>query len=327
MAEITGLYQNLALTTLVSKRPRGAHLAPLIFAALNVPKMSGTIYRRLPNSGDLIPHDTYRAPGSEAKVLWEDNPITEPFTIRDHSLSSLLPDEMRDVDAPLNEEINKVENIVDALDLAREIEVVSKISAAATAASHTEAAPEKWDATTPSEDPIKYILSKIGLILSKTGKRPNVLAMDFDVAAALFLHTSVKDMAKYTLNQTDMSPTVDIMAKFLSAALGIQQVVIAETGWISAGGRGTSNPTLSKIWGDNVFLGLVEKPSLEFGGFGLQLKYNGPGATYGQQVRNGYLVETARAASRKADAYYVHNYFDDVIINPEAGFWITDTLT
>ncbi len=327
MAETTGLYQNLALTTLVSKRPRGAYLAPVIFNTYNVPKMSGTIYRRLPNSGDLIPHDTYRAPGSEAKVLWEDNPVTEPFTIRDHSLSSLLPDELRDVDSPLNEEINKVNNIVDALDLAREINVVSKLAAAATAASMTESPSEKWDAASPTVDPLAYLIKKVSVILANTGKRPNVLAMDFDVAAALWMNSKLRGMAQYTLNQADLSPTVDIMAKFLSAALGIQNVVIADTGWISAGGRGVNNPTLQKIWSDNVWLGLVEPASLEYGGFGLQLKYNGPGATYGQTVRNGYLVETARVASRKADAYYVHNYYDDVVVNPKAGYWITNTLT
>lgn len=327
MAETTGLYQNMALTTLVSKRPRGAYLAPVIFAAYNVPKMSGVIYRRLPNSGDLIPHDTYRAPGSEAKVLWEDNPVTEPFQIRDHSLSSLLPDELRDVDSPLTEEINKVNNIVDALDLAREIEVVRTISAAATSASMTESAPEKWDAASPTSDPLAYLIGKIGLILRNTGKRPNVLAMDFDVASALFLHPKLRDTWKYTLNQTDMAPTVDVMAKFLAASLGIQTVAIADTGWKSSEGRGATTPTLTKIWGDNVWIGLVEPPSLEYGGFGLQLRYNGVGATYGQVVKNGYLVETARAASRKADAYYVHNYYDDVVLNPKAGYWITGTLT
>jgi hypothetical protein len=234
---------------------------------------------------------------------------------------------LRDVDSPLNEEINKVNNIVDALDLSREIAVVTKLAAAATSASMTEAAPEKWDAATPTTDPLAYLISKISLILRNTGKRPNVLAMDFDVAAALFLHAKIRDMAKYTLNQTDMAPTVDVMAKFLAAALGIQNVVIADTGWISSGGRGVANPTLQKIWNDNVWLGLVEPASLEYGGFGLQLKYNGVGATYGQVVKNGYLVETARAASRKADAYYVHNYYDDVVLNPKAGYWITDVLT
>lgn len=327
MSEVTGLYQNLALTTLVSKRPRGNYIAPAIFNTLSVPKMSGVIYRRLPNSGDLIPHDTYRAPGSEAMVLWEDNPTTEPFNIRDHSLSSLLPDELRDIDSSLNEEINKVQNLCDALDLAREIKVAATVAAAATAASMTEAAPEKWDATSPTTNPIDYLLTKVGLILNNTGRRPNVLAMDYSVAVALYTNKSVRDIAKYTLNQTDMTPTVDAMARFLSAALGIANVIIADTGWVSNRGRGVVTPTLTKIWSDNVWLGNVEAPSLEYAGFGLQLKYNGPGATYGQVVKDGYLVETSRVPSRKSDAFYVHDYYDDVVINPKAGYWITDTLT
>src|SRR5690606_4112533 len=116
--------------------------------------------------------------------------------VRDHSLHSYLPDEFRDVDAPLQSEVNKVEKIMDALDLAREKEGVATLVSAATAAGATENAPEKWDNPAATQDPISYLLGKIAVILSKVGKRPNTIAMDFQVASALYSNKVVRDVAK-----------------------------------------------------------------------------------------------------------------------------------
>jgi hypothetical protein len=338
LGELKGLYQDVALRNIAIKRKRQGYLIPLIAALFPVGKLSGTMYRRDPNNADLRVNNTVRAPGGQVKMLYSENPIEEEWRIRCHSLGDLLPDELRATEEPIQDEINKVEKIVDNLNLEREVKGKANMIAAATAAntgtgvnaSHlqTLTGTSQINATN-AINPCITIARGINQIVKKTGRRPNFIAMDSLVAQAWIENEAFQNKIHFTTSIAANNMGTAAMATLIGNALAIDRVYLAEGVVQNIGDKGGTQ-SLSEIWGDDIILGIIEPASLEYQGTMLNLTYSGtiPGGGDGSTLtaKSGYTVERGRVVDRKSDLFVVHSYYDDKVIEENSIFVFRDAL-
>lgn len=328
VGELQGLYQDMVLTNVAGKRKKTGLVMPRIMPSLNVNKPTGLIYMRDPNNIALKVQDTVRAIGGESKALYGSAPSTIEFKIHDHSLTDILPDELRLADSVLQDDINKVEGLQDALDLEREVKGPALIKSTLVTAGQTDSPTDKFDDTSAG-DPIAYLLKQIAEITPVIGIRPNLVAMDYAVADAIMTHPKTVERVKYTLPVTEVNAGIGSMERMLAVMLAIPEVIISEGHVQNVAPKGGTQ-SLTSIWSDEVLIGFKETPNTNYAGLGLHLIFNGAmqtGSAGVLQVVNGYAIERARNARRFSDEFFIHGWYTDKIINPNAGIWITDTLT
>lgn len=328
--ELTGLYQDMPLTNLAARRKRAGLVAPRILASLSVNKPTGNIYVLDPEQTALLVQDTVRAISGEAKSLYGSKPTLIPYEVRDHSLTDVLADELRIADTVLADDLDSVQNIMDKLDLEREVRLPAQIKAALIAAGYTATPSEKFNAASPSADPITYLNTQIGLFIAQCGVRPNLMVMDYTVAQVLVNHPKFLERAKYTMPPASLTTGIEATERLLAAIFTIQEVVIAEGHvYNNVNKGGTVN--LTNIWADDILLAYKEPASTRYAGLGLEMLFNGFINTQGsggvKTVVNGYVIEKARNARRYADEFFVHRWYTDKLINTNAGRIITDVLS
>lgn len=102
----------------------------------------------------------------------------------------------------------------------------------------------KWDDY--SSDPQKNVDDGKKTILQSTGVEPNRLTVGYAVHQALKRHPLIKDMIKYT---SDESVTAEVIAQFLE----VEKYVVAKAIY-SSGNEGAASPAQAFILGSNALL-------------------------------------------------------------------------
>lgn len=317
------IYQNQALTNLAARRARPAFLASSILPSLKVAKQTGVIYKKDVRDSRLQVPDTTRAPGTKPNPLYEENPTTVSYNIVDHSLSAMLPDEVKaQLDPAIQSEANKVESLYEALLLRKEIDLMAALTASVSSDAPTVKFDDYVTTTGEGSDPIAYLMEAYATIEDAVGATPNCLALDNAVARALSQHPKFQERAKYTLAPAQNVNGIAAMANLIAAVLGLEQVFVCNGALYNSAARGAATASMSRIWGETALLFYRENPSLEYAGLGVELKWDLPGVS----AVNGVFVMQSRDDEAVADKFFVHDYYDQKIVNAGAGFLITDCL-
>lgn len=317
-------YTDQALTNVAAQRKKPTFVAQRLMPALTVTKMTGKFWKLDPNDSRLILQDTKRAPAGKPKPLYTDEPSSDTYTIEEHASSDVLPDSYKaQMDAALTSEANKVERIVDYLDLLKEYTMLSKLSSGLTNASAPSTKFDDYTVTT--FDPIKWITDLFATIEDAVGATPTVLAMDAKVGRALIQHPAVKERAVSVLPPAQFNNGLRTIELLLAAVLGLEEVMLA-SGSVrnTAAKKGTK--TIVRNWSDNMVLGFRENPSLEYSGMGLHFVYE-PDGPDGEVVNGKQVIRERLSEGRKADFFAVYDNYDQKVINAGAGLWIPDCLT
>jgi hypothetical protein len=317
-------YTDQALTNVAAQRKKPTFVAQRLMPNLTVTKMTGKFWKLDPNDQRLIIQDTKRAPAGKPKPLYSDEPSSDTYTVEEHASSDVLPDSYKaQMDAALVSESNKVERIVDYLDLLKEYSMLSKLFAGLT---NVSAPSTKFDDyTSTTFDPIKWITDLFAQIEDSVGASPNVLAMDAKVGRALIQHPAVKERVVAVLPPSQFNNGLTTIEKLLAAILGLDEVMLA-TGSVRNTAKKGGTKSIVRNWSDNMVLGFREDPSLEYSGMGLHFVYE-PDGPDGEVVNGKQVIRERLSEGRKADFFAVYDNYDQKVVNTGAGLWIPDVLT
>lgn len=319
-------YVDKSLTQVAVGRKRPTFLAERLFPVTYHDDLTGFYWVLDGNDASLITQNTERAPGSSPHSLYTEPPTKQTFTVKDHSLQDSLPDEYKSRTEPaLRREQDKVVKLRDALDLVKEVRMLTALQAGLT--NVTAPATKFDDYTSTTFDPIDFLLGQFDLVEMNAGAQPNVMALDAKVARAIMNHPKVKARGLPTMGPDRYNTGISTMENVLAALLGLDEVMIA-TGSIRNIARKKETKNIVRTWSDNIVLGYREAPTTEgYAGMGITVKWNPP-AEQGEQVVNGMLVERERlGGGKKAWAFYVHDYYVQIVMNAKSGIWIPDVLT
>lgn len=312
-------YQVESLARVASGYAPEGLVASMVFP--NVPSrlQTGVFYNIDPNRQFLIPRDNVRAYGKEPNAMDYDDPTTSSYNAIDHSLEGAVPDELvKQADDEAKPAFAEVKRLTYNIALKREIELVTTLGTL----SQTGSPSTKWDAN--GGDAIADIKAQFSTIEDSVGVSPNMLVMDRKVARKITDSASFRDRAKYTMtpDQVRSMGTAALLAALLDIPVG--NVYLPSAHYNSAAKGATASMT--RIWDENVLLGFKED-GLSIGQptqtLGMHVTWSG---SSGSGV-DGFEVDTEEVKSRKATVMYVHNYYDQVLVNPTAGYWFTNTLT
>jgi hypothetical protein len=320
-------YVDRPLTNVLVGRKRPQFIAERCAPTLFVDEISGVYWVRDSNDATLITQNTVRAPGNSPHSLYTEKPTTTPWAVLDHSLQDSLPDEYnRTMDTALRKEANKVEAIMDALDLVKEVNFLTKC--ASTLINATTPA-TKFDVHTGGTyvDPIEYLLALFIPIEDAITASPNFLAMDVATARAIINHPYVKERGLPTMGPDRYNTGRETMERIIRDLLGLDEVMIA-AGSVRNTARKKKTANIVRTWSGNMLLGYKEEPTLDgYAGMAFHAVWN-PGAEEGEEVREGKLVERERLDGfRRSWGFAVHDYYSLVFANSRAARWIPSVLT
>lgn len=316
-------YVDKALTQVAVGRKKPTFLAERLLPVITHPDLTGNYWVLDENDSALITQNTERAPASSPHSLYNEEPTSRDFKIKDHSLQTTLADEYQNNSEPaLKRETDKVNKLRDALDLVKEVRMLTALQAGLT---NVTAPTDKFNST--AGDPIDFLLGQFAMIEDGVGASPNVMAMDSKVARAIMNHPKVKERGLPTMGPDRYNTGIATMEKVIAALLGLDEVMIA-TGSIRNIARKKETKNIVRTWSDNIVLGFREEPTLEgYAGMGVTVKWNPPTES-GTEVVQGMQVQRERLDGfRNAWAFAVHDYYVQLITNLKAGVWIPDVLT
>lgn len=302
-------YVDRVLTGVAAGFMDGALVASEILPIVPSALQTGDVYDIDPDRQFLIPRDNVRGPGGEPNRLDYDDPDTSKFFAKDHSLAGFIPDEiLQQVDAEAMGAIPTINRLTYNILLKREVETVAVVNALSQSVNPT----IKWDATNGSA--IADIKAQKETVRLAVGRNPNTLVISSAVLDKISETADFRDRAKFTLTPRQIESLG--YADQLAACIGVNRVLVADSYYNSAQ-RGAA-PSMASVWGQTVFLGYCDNPRSGAGAsqaFGMHIVWNGEGGG----AEDGFLVERERIPRRKGDAVYVHNYYDQFLLNPLAG--------
>lgn len=314
MPSPSSLFVDPSLSAVSAARGMNDYVASRIFPGLIVEKQQGVYFNSDPDRKKLRELDLVRAPGGMPVTIDNANPTTTAYSSIDHSARGFATDEESgNADEAARAEITAVEDLTDAIMLKKEIEIVTLIATI----SQTGAPSTKWDVLATG-DMIADVKAQKETIALATGKQPNVFVTTQSVLDEASETDRFRDRAKYT-----MGP--DALQRFgtkelVAAMLDVDEVLTGES-WKNTAVEGQT-AVVARVWGETALLFYREPPRQRSSGFGLHLNWTG-----GMPELDGFMVERARDADRKAEKFVVHHYYDQVLLNATAGFYFTAVLT
>lgn len=180
-------------------------------------------------------------------------------------LRGFIGQEDRDnADPPIQLETTTTEKIIRALDLAAEVRTVAVVSAAITATSAT-AAGTAWQTGGTTGKPLTDIATAKYEFQRACGVAPNVVLIPDQCKAKMILcdewtavFSAVEGAAKRIGNYSGLPPLIDGMVPLVPS-----QLKLSGSPGVSDGLGPGGTPTLTGVWGDNVYLFYVNpQPSI-----------------------------------------------------------------
>lgn len=284
--------------------PQVGFVGDLLFPTIPVDSRVGEII--VFGSEAFTVTDTRRAPGSNTKRL-QIAYSGENYSLLDHSLEALVPIELEEEAAQVGIELasNSIATVQDKMALEKE----KKASLLATTAGNY---PDSNKATLSGgnqfshadSNPFAIIDTAKEAIRSKTGRRPNVMALGPLVLKALRNHAKVLDRIS---TASDRPPATIAQ---LQALFEIDQIV--EAGAVEAATGGG----FADMWGKFALLAYSAPKTLAQRG---SMSY---GLTY--QLRSRPVVEQGYAdRNAKSMAYPVTDAYQRVLVGNTAGYLIS----
>lgn len=170
-----------------------------------------------------------------------------------------------------------------------------------------------------NSSPLAVVATATAFIRSKTGLRPNVMALDSDTIEILSRHPELLDLYQYTSGGT-------VTNEQLARAFKIPKIVVADGVYNSAltnVDSGTGIMTGANIWGNFMFLGHVTPgTSLKVRSFGATMRWTPEGFATPMQAYRYLDPDPGTAKEWTA----VQVYQDEKVISKELGYVVTGTL-
>ncbi len=166
-----------------------------------------------------------------------------------------------------------------------------------------------------NSDPIAVVNTGSAFIESRTGFKPNVLAMDKDTRKILRFHPALRDFMKYTA----AGPIPDAM---LAELFDVDRILVA---------RGIYNPALegatgsrANIWGNTMVLAKVDPGTigLQTETFGVSMEWTPEGFPAAMAVERYDHHDRGRKAEIIAAQYFA----DEKIVATDFAYTVTGTL-
>jgi hypothetical protein len=244
------------------------------------------------------------------------------FSVRDFGLMGFVPfDVAAMADRPLNPGRMEVEKIKNMLDLAREVRVASKFTAANFAGGTAAlAGGARWDDYTNS-DPA----AAVEVILDNMLVRPNVMILGAKVARILRSHPKfiayIANRPSYEGGATPLRPT----RKQIAEAFEIDKVLVPKARLNLAADGATLN--LGRIWPEDqvAFIKVEKSPNIQ--------KTNATGYTFRYAPAGGMSMEVVswfdRTVGVRGGSYYkcTHSDTELFIAGVNSGYLLTTVVS
>lgn len=234
-------------------------------------------------------------------------------TLKEHALKSgLEKDVMEQYLNPLDPMFDATRNVMDAMQLEREINLSATLSNTSVVTQF--AAPSvQWNASTGAGSPFIDIITGVNTMLINGLRTPNTIFMGWQVWQQLANHPDLLDRVKYS--QLGML-TPELFANLVSTASNVKitRVLIGKAVYDSSLEQAPPPGTTSNgfIWPKNLWLAYcTSSPSLR--------EVNG---LYTFVLRNGRYVDGWPSQDRKTTWIRVNDYYNQFMVGPEAFYMI-----
>jgi hypothetical protein len=311
-------YLDLALTGVAAGYAPGGLIATQVFPLVPAAKQSGKFWNIDSERRFLKILDTARGPGAEANRMGYNDPGTLSFFAMDHALTGFLPDEVKDqAEVEAQEAIPTVEDLVRLIALEREQNLVTLLGTL----SQTSSPSTKWD--DPGGSAISDLKAQKETIRTAVGRSPNTIAITDQVLDLISETPDWKErvyQGGFTATEVERIGPAALLASFV----GVEKIFVA-TAYHNTAALGQP-ASMASIWGENVLLAYTENPrglNRPSQALGIHVAWSGGEG----KAMDGFLVERSRFEERKSDAFHVHHYYDQVLLNAGAGYLFTNVLT
>jgi Phage major capsid protein E len=244
---------NKVLTSIAQGYENQEFIVPYLSPAVTVTERGGLYIVFDKSQFRLFADD--RAPGSQYNVI-EAGYTGKPYKLRSKGLIYPIPIERKEEEeSALSLDTGKMatETLTEAEMLNLEVEGADLFTTAANYNSNnTEVLSGSSQWSDPTSTPAADIRGWSAAVSAAIGKKPNVMAMGFDVFQSLCEHPSILDRIKHTSRD---SVTPEILANLY----GFDKVVVGE----ALVDRGTG--VTERVWGKNVILARVNPAGLKAG--------------------------------------------------------------
>jgi len=330
MSEQTAVQYPVALQDVAISQKFPQYITGRLLPYVASPNLSPVLYTKDPNSASLRSTQSLRAPGMAAKPVHKDAPTRTQYTIRSYSLSDTINYEDTVNDAGIYaDEVEVTRNLAQHLALGREDDFISKVSTALTAASLTATPSTKFDAS--GAKPISYLRGRLDVTANNLGALPNTVVMGYNVATAIIGTDEFKASASYTLPPSQVYAGLENLERIIATLLGIDRVLIAVGSVKNTAAKGAAK-SISSLWGDNVLIGHFENQSRDCSSLALSFYLEGDANAIRipaefQRGGSGFLVVRKEVPEAMSTLITLHQWRADEVVFPQAGYWVTDTLT
>jgi hypothetical protein len=321
---------NLALDTAANTNDYHAdEVAPIL--KVDTPKRE--IWRVDPGEEQRRDTDDRRAFGTKAKRVDFSAEKLLQYNIEDHALEHALTVEKEaGMDPALRASFanNYTEILTKKIALRKEANLLSLISTNFTTSTYTDTPTTKFDES--GAEPLKFL---IGIIEDKialnSGVQPNVAWMDFKTVRAITRTAEFNsEVSGFSSSDMDKLP-YEKRAEILAGVLGLDEIIITRNGFKNTAAKGATK-SLVRYLADNIFL-FRREPVVEnqfhYSGTIISPTWENPILTRdsGGGMAGGWRVETKYDDDTRSNVVRVGNYYDQLIVNKDTGFWVTNTLT
>ena len=264
------------------------------------------------NKEGFIPEsDDLRAPGSAAHEIPGATFSTSPFFTQEHALEIGVPDEEKQNADDLNPQSSATDLVVDRLIVGREKKVADLIRTTGSYASgHTTtlSGSNQWSDASGG-DPLGVAKTARDTIHGKTGRKPNVMWMGYQVFSSLAVNTKLEAKIRTT---TDQFVTLDLMKR----AFEVEVILVGSMIYNTANQNATES--LDYVWGKDA--GFLYQPNAA----NLTSRLPAFGRTFWWDYNMGGRkpVERYRDEKRIRDIVRTRFRYDNVISSNTSGYLV-----
>jgi len=202
----------------------------------------------------------------------------EYYHTEQHSLRDIItPRQRENIDAPVDLDIDTTEHLTRLLMLNHERAAARIVQDDANNLTSIDLANGWSNYLTAS--PKEAIMAASNAIFTATGMRPNIIVIPSTIVRRMLLIEEIKEERKYTndLTQSGLPNPLWGLEVLEATAVGFSSYIPPGAVNLDPNNPAEPPPQLSEIWGNNVWIGYVDKPGLR------KLTY---GATFVPRQRN-----------------------------------------
>lgn len=288
----------------IGYRPEG-FIADMVFPVVNVSKQSDQ-YVEWSRADRLRIHDTTRAPGAEAKQIFE-SVSSGTYFAKNYALkSNVTIEDLKNADPIYVDNLTegKAQLVLDGLMLDWEVRQANQVTSGSNVGTYTAVA-SAWTGT--GADPLGDMNTMIDNVHYSTGVRPNRVVFGLQAWKPFRRHSTVRNLI-FGNNNGGGYASVGNVADLLE----VDQVLVGGA-FQNAAGEGLSE-NLSTIWDDHVLIYYApSQPSKERPSLGYAFRWAQAGLPNMQVERHPYDMKT------KSQEVEVGYYQDEVITGAAYG--------